>query len=102
MALRWIVRIGNGARSRAVLGNPLVSSSRTLCQFPLIAIQVLQEVVTPLRRSGGPDDFQAAADRVVSVAAAKGVLPAQALLFNGSGLGVGPDIPVRVGRAVRL
>ena len=75
-------------------------TGRALGQFPFVAEQVLEEVVAPLRRRRAPSNFQAAADRVVAGAAAIGVVPAQALLLDGGGLGYGADILVRIGSAV--
>src|SRR5271165_6330566 len=77
-------------------------TGRALGQFPFVAEQVREEVVAPLRRRLGPNDFQAASDRVIPFARAKFVLPAEALLLDGSGLGYGADILVRIGSAVGL
>ncbi len=71
-----------------------------LRELPLIAEQVVEVVVVPLRRVGGPCALQPAADRVDAFAAAKGVLPAEALLFDAGGLGFGTDILARIGSAV--
>ena len=54
----------------------------------------------PLHRVGGPCAFQAAADGIDALAAAKGVFPAQALLFDGGSLGLGTDILAGIGSAV--
>src|SRR5260370_4845520 len=59
--------------------------SRALSQFPFVAEQVREEVVAPLRRRRGPNDFQAAADRVSAFARAKFALPAETLLFYAGG-----------------
>src|ERR1035441_4452661 len=75
-------------------------TGRALGQFPFVAEQVLADVVAPLPRRRTPSNFQAAADRVVAVAAAIGVVPAQALLLDGGGLGYGADILVRISSAV--
>src|SRR5512137_1095243 len=85
-----------------MLGFPLMRTGRALGQFPFVAEQVPEEVVAPLRWRRGPDDFQAAADRVTPFAAAKGVFPAEALLFDAGALGFGADILVRIGGAVGL
>src|ERR1039457_5312790 len=77
-------------------------TGRALGQFPFVAEQVLEEVVAPLRRRRTPSNFQAAADRVIAVAAALGVVPTQALLLDGGGLRYGPDILVRIGSTVPL
>src|ERR1700688_3928253 len=57
-------------------------AGRTLRQLPFVAEQVREEVVAPLRRRRGPDDFQAAADRVTTMTFAKFILPSQALIFD--------------------
>ena len=100
--LRRIVGIGHGARRRGILRRPLVSTGGALREFPFIAEQVFEVVVVPLHRVGGPCAFQAAGDRVDAFAAAKGVLPAEALLFDASPLGFGTDILARIGSAVAL
>src|SRR5690606_6704278 len=96
-----VVRVGDAARARAVLRPPLVGARRALGQLPLVAEQVPQEVAGPLGRRGGPGDLQAAGDRVGALAGAEGALPAQALLLDRGGLGVGADVLGRAG-AVRL
>src|ERR1700678_400734 len=75
-------------------------ASRTLRQLPFIAEQVREEVVAPLRWRGGPGYLQAAADRLVAVAIAEAVLPAEALLLDPSALGLGADILLGIGSAV--
>src|SRR5208337_291663 len=100
MPLRRIVGIRNGARCRPVLGRPLVRTGWALHQLPLMAEQVFQVVVAPLRRRLAPNDLQAAADRVVAVAAAIAALPTQALLLDGRAFGFGADILERIGSAV--
>ena len=57
--LRRIVSIRHGARCRCVLGRPLVRAGGALRQLPLVAEQVVEEVVVPLGRVGGPCAFQA-------------------------------------------
>src|SRR5208282_6836996 len=58
---------------------------RALGQFPFVAEQVRKEVGAPLRWRSGPDDFQAAADRVITLTRAKAALPAEALLLDARG-----------------
>ena len=60
-------------------------AGRTLREFPLVAEQVREEVVAPLRRRRRPNDFQAASDRVTAFARTKTALPAQALLLDAGG-----------------
>ncbi len=66
-------------------------TGRALGQFPFVAEQVLEEVVAPLRWRRGPDDFQAAADRVTPFARAKFALPAEALLLDAGGFRLWAD-----------
>src|SRR5271170_1077133 len=82
MALRGIVRIWNRSLARAIFRCPLMRASRTLRQLPFVAEQVGEEVVAPLRRRRGPDDFQAATDRVTTMAFAKFILPSEALILD--------------------
>ena len=100
--LGGIVRIRNRAGAGPILRRPLMRAGWTLREFPLIAEQVFEVVVVPLRRRRGPGDLQAAADRVSPAAGAKGVLPAEALLFEAGGLGLGTDILDRIASAVGL
>src|ERR1700757_4751406 len=65
---------------------PLIRTGRALRQLPVIGKQVFKEVVTPLRRRTGPDDFQAAGERIRALAGAKAVLPAETLILDGSTL----------------
>src|ERR1700693_4412825 len=57
-------------------------TGRTLGQFPFVAEQVGEEVVAPLRRRRGPNDFQAAADSVTTKTFAKLVFPSEALILD--------------------
>src|SRR6266404_9603800 len=66
-------------------------TSRALGQFPFVAKQVREEVIAPLRRRGGPNNFQAAADRVASYARAEFTPPAEALLLEGGGFRLWPQ-----------
>src|SRR3984893_4370718 len=61
---------------------PLMRTGRTLGQLPFVAEQVREEVVAPLRWRRGPDDFQAAGDRVTPFARAIFARPAEALLLD--------------------
>ena len=80
--LRRVVRVRHGAGAGAIFRLPLLRAGRALGQFPFVAEEVLEETVAPLRRRGGPGDFQAAGDRVAAFARAEAVLPAEALLFE--------------------
>src|ERR1019366_6454857 len=57
-------------------------TGRTLRQFPVVAEQVGEEVVAPLGRRLGPNDFQAAADRVSTTTFPKFILPTEALVLD--------------------
>src|SRR5471030_3307410 len=90
LLLRRIVSVRD--RFGAVLGDPLVGAGGALGQFPFVAEEVLKEAVAPLRRRAGPGDFQAARDRVAALATAEAVLPAQPLILEIGGLGLGTHI----------
>src|SRR5271157_2945153 len=75
-------------------------ASWALGQFPIVFEQVLEVVVAPFRRRRGPNNFQAAADRVIPFARAKFVLPAEALLLDAGGFRHWADILARIGSAV--
>src|SRR5579871_3111154 len=97
-----IVRIRNRARASAIFRGPLLRACGTLREFPFVAEQVCEKVVTPLRRCSGPCDFQSATDRVAAVSVAKRVAPAQALLLDRSALGLARNILLGIGSAVSL
>ena len=82
-----IVRVRNGAGTGATLGGPLVRTGRALRQFPFETEQVLEVVVAPLRRCGGPGHFQATGDRVATLAGLETALPAEALGLDTGRLG---------------
>src|SRR5207244_4407760 len=82
VTLRRVVRIRNRAGACATLRFPLMRAGRALRQLPLVAEQVLEVVVAPLRGRGGPRDFQAAGDRVTALARAECTSPAEALLLD--------------------
>ena len=84
----------------SVLGRPLVGAGGTLGEFPFIAEQVLKVVVVPLDGVGGPCALEPAGERVVAFAGAKGILPAEALLFDGGSLRFGTDILDLLGSAM--
>src|ERR1044071_6154663 len=75
--LRLIERVRN--RRAGSLGNPLMCAGRALAQLPLVAEQILEEVVAPLRRRRGPGHFESAGDRIGAVAGAELVVPTEAL-----------------------
>ena len=82
VALRRVVRVGDGAGARAVLRLPLVRAGRALGQLPLVPEQDLEEAVVPRGRRVGPRTLEPAGDRVAALAGAEGVPPAQALLLD--------------------
>ena len=82
---------------RCILGSPLRRAARALHQLPLIAEQVVEKVVVPLHRVGGPCPLQSAGDRIAGFATAKSVLPAESLLLKAGTLRFGTNIFVRIG-----
>ena len=75
--------------ARATLGFPLVRTGRALRQLPFVAEQVLEEIIAPLGGRRGPGDLQAAGDGIAALAGLVIAGPADALRFDGSGLGFG-------------
>jgi hypothetical protein len=65
-----------------------MGAGRALGQFPFVTEQVREEVVAPFRRRRGPDDFEAAADRVTALARPEFAAPAEALLLDARGFGL--------------
>ena len=100
-ALRRIVGEGNHVGPAAVDRTPLVSATGALHELPVVREQDVEELVVPASRVVRPRHLEARRDRVVALARAEGVLPAEALVLEARGLGV--VLNVRVGgRAVRL
>src|ERR1700739_4717616 len=97
MTLRLVERIRHRSVTCSVLRSPLIGSCRALGQFPFEAEQMLEVVIAPLRRRCGPDDFEAAGNRVTCFARAKFVLPAEILLLDGGGFRLSADVRVRSG-----
>ena len=83
------MRIGNCVFAGVALGLPLVCACGTLGQFPLVAEEIFEEVVVPLGRRLGPDDFKTAGDGVGADAGAEAVLPAESHLLKARALGLG-------------
>jgi hypothetical protein len=71
-----------------------VGARRALRELPLEAEQVLEEVVVPLGRLGGPGALEAAGDGVDALAGAERVGPAEALLRDVRTLGLRADVGV--------
>ena len=97
---RRIVGIRHGVRRRRIRGSPLRGTGRTLRLLPLVTEKVVEVVVVPLRRLGRPGTFQPAADRVAGLAAAKTVLPSEALLLDAGPFRFGTDVFVGISGAV--
>src|SRR6185437_1424081 len=89
VTLRGVVRIRYRAGARAVLRFPLVSTGRTLGQFPLVAEQVVEEAVAPFRWAVAPDHLDAAGDRVTCLARAIFAGPSEPLLLDVAAFGLG-------------
>src|SRR5262249_43020855 len=99
--LRLVVRIRHRAPARPTLRLPLVRTGRALGQLPLVAEQLLEEVVAPLGRCRGPGELEAAGDRVSREPGAEAVPPADALVFDVPTLGIRAHVLLGA-RAVRL
>lgn len=101
----WLVLLVGvkGIGNDLVVGlcNPLVGTSRTLCELPLVLVEIFEVLVSPLVGLRGPDDLQSRSDGVRALAAAVLVVPAKALLVDGSSTGLRANV-VRVGSTVRL
>src|SRR5579871_5173922 len=82
MTLGRIVRIGNQTSACAILWCPLMGAGGTLGELPFVAKKILKKIVAPFGWRLGPDDFQAAANRIGTLAAAEFAFPTEALLFN--------------------
>ena len=84
--------IRHGALGLGILGRPLLRTGGARRQLPVVLVQVVQEPVVPLRRLVGPCALEPAGDRVGALAAAEGVLPAEALLLEAGALWFGTDV----------
>src|ERR1700735_2336437 len=82
MTLGWIVCIRHRTVACTIFRCPLMRPGRALRQFPFVAEQVREEVIAPLRRRRGPNDFQAAADSVSTKTFAKFILPSKTLILD--------------------
>ncbi len=83
------------------LGRHWLAPAGALEQLPVVGEQDVEELVVPAGRVVGPGDLDAAGDRVGAHAGAVARLPAEALLLERGGLGVGADALARA-RAVGL
>ena len=102
VALRLVVRVRHGVLRGAILGRPLIGAGGGLGEFPFVVPEVLEVFVRPAGRRAGPGAFEAARDRVDTVALAEGVLPAEAHLFEGGAFGFRTDVAVGRGGTVGL
>src|SRR5215213_10796992 len=87
-----MMRIWHFALGRGILGSPLFRTGGARRQLPVVLEQVVQVSVVPLRRLVGPCALQPAGERVGALAAAEGVLPAEALLLEGGSLRFRTDV----------
>ncbi|CAG9990607.1 unnamed protein product [Clonostachys byssicola] len=92
---------GIGDEVVGILCDELWGTARALDELPLVAEQVLEEVVAPPGGSLGPDNLQTRCDSIGTLSGLVAVLPAQTVLLDGSTLGFGADMAVGSG-AVRL
>ena len=69
-------------------------AGRTRGQFPVVVVEVLQEVVVPFDRVVGPGALEPAGNGVVGLTAAVGAGPAQALLLDVRALRIWADVRV--------
>src|SRR5262245_42198564 len=91
-ALRLVMCVRDGVRAGAILRLPLVCACGALRQLPLVAEQILEEIVTPLRGRRGPGDFEAAGNGIARIARAERALPTEALRFNVAAFGIFADV----------
>src|SRR5262249_14674388 len=91
---RPIMRIGRGGHRAAGLwfGSVLLAAGRARRQLIVVLVEIVEESVVPLGRFGGPGALEPARDRVLALAAAKAVLPAETLLLQRGALRLGTDV----------
>src|SRR5215470_3755525 len=94
--------VRNGVCSCTILGEPLVRTGWTLSELPLIVEEILKEVITPLRGSSSPRNFQSAGDGLAGSTAAVGVGPTQPLCLDRCALRFRADVFQRIGCTVGL
>ena len=102
MTAGGIMGVRHAGSGLLTLGDPLLCTGRALRQFPFVAEQVVEVVVIPNDRVGGPSTLDAAGDRMDALAAAEGVGPAEALLFKRRALWCGADILAGIGSTMGL
>src|SRR5262249_23528990 len=79
-----------------------LAAGRARRQLIIVLVEVVEEPVVPLRRLGGPGALEPARDRVVALAAAKTVPPAETLLLHTGAFRFGTDVPDSGGGTVGL
>ena len=87
-----VVSVRHGVLGLGVLGRPLLGAGRALGELVVVGEQVVQEPVVPLRRLVGPRALEPTGERVGAVAGLVAVLPAQALVLDGTALGFGTEV----------
>ena len=98
---RRVLRIRDGVRRRAASGDPLMRAGRALRQLPLVAEERVEVAVVPRDRRRRPGTLEAAGDRLIALAGAEAVGPAEAHLLQRCRLGIGTEVILRR-RAVGL
>ena len=88
--------------TRSVLGGPLLGTGGAARQLPFVVEEVVEVAARPRRGGRGPGAFEPTRDGVLGIALAEGTRPAQALLLDAGGLGLGTDVVGGAGRAVCL
>ena len=76
MTLAGIMGIRHGAIGGRIRGDPLGSTGGALRLLPLVTKKVLEVVVVPLNRVGGPGTFESAGDGVATFSTAVAAHPA--------------------------
>src|SRR6267154_2938727 len=90
------------ASTGATFRFPLMRTCRALGQFPFKAEEILEKVVTPFRWRRCPGSFKPTRNGIYTVAAAKSISPAEALLLNVGGGRFSLNIFCRIGCTVRF
>src|SRR5437867_7853050 len=104
LPLRPIVSVWRGGQcaSGIRLRSVLLAAGWARRQLIIVLVEIIEEPVVPLRRFGGPGALQPARDRILALAAAKPVRPAETLLLQTGALRFGTDVPDGGGGTVRL
>jgi len=94
--------VGRGGPEVLVERDPAPAAAGALLGRPLVVEQIVEVARVPLGRRLRPRPLDAARDGVLAFAGAVVALPAQALVLDRRGLGLGADVLFGVGRAVDL